>query len=309
MSVRVLVVISMLWGCREEPVAVEPPATPVRAPAPAAIKPVEAKPGPPKTPILEIVIVDRTNDGERPVDMGPLLPDLAKQAAASAGFKTLSSGLLAGVETHYVLTVGGEPKPDAEVGRLSWGVQITVRVEDEQGLGEDIIGSSKDSIPYVRGVAPNLAATCSHLLARALSSAFRDVWMQLQYREVSLVDAVTGLYSRELEERWAALRRLGEIGDPASVVPIANNMAGADEMTTYLAIGALGRIGGPLAFEHVSKIAALDNATLAMAAIETLTMIDAAKSVAVIKQVKTTHPDEEVRRFAREILARLSSGQ
>jgi hypothetical protein len=258
---------------------------------------------------LDVVTVDRTDDEERPADIRPVLPALAQKAAAIAGFKTDSNGLLAGVETYYALTVNGKPEPKADVGLLTWGVQVTVRFDDPNGLGEDIIGTAKDSIPYVRGVTPDIAAACTYVLTHALQSAFRDVWMQIQYRQASQRHALSGLGSRELEERWAALRRLGELGLPSSIEPIVKTMESSDEMTTYLAIGALGRIGGPAAFTHVAKFAVQENPTLAMAAINMLTHIDREKGIAILERIQNTHSNQEVRRFAREILAGLTDDQ
>jgi hypothetical protein len=309
MAIRILLLVSMMCGCRDEPAPVVPTPTadPTQAPAPKPAPPQTTSPNLP--PVLDVVTVDQTDEQERPVDMRPALPRLAKKAAASAGFKTDPNGLFAGVETYYALTVNGKPDPKADIALLTWGVQVTVRFEDQNGLGEDIIGTAKDSIPYVREVTPDIAAACSYVLTRALQSAFRDVWMQIQYRQTSQQNALLGLNSRELEERWAALRRLGELGIASSVEPIVRTMETSDEMTTYLAIGALGRIGGPAAFTNVAKIAVQENPTLAMAAINVLTHIDRKKGIALLERIQTSHANKEVRRFAREILAGLTGDQ
>ena len=309
MTIRALLLVSMLCGCREDPAPVVPTPTPLPAKA-AAPKPAPPQvTSPDKSPVLDVVTVDRTADQERPVDLRPALPHLAQKAATAAGFKTDPDGLVAGVETYYALTVNGKPEPKADIGLLTWGVQVTIRFEDQDGLGEDIIGTAKDSIPYVRGVTPDIAAACTFVLTRALQSAFRDVWMQIQYRQTSQQHALSGLRSRELEERWAALRRLGELGLASSIEPIVNTMETSDNMTAYLAIGALGRIGGPAAFTHVAKFAEQENPTLAMAAIEMLTHIDREKGIAVIERIQDSHSNKEVRRFAREILAGLTGDQ
>jgi len=253
--------------------------------------------------------MDRTQEDERPTDIGPNLATMSEVAAHSAGFSTTDDGSLAGVETHYTILVDGQSKPLAETGLLAWGVQVTVRIEDEYGLAEDVTGQSRGSIPYVRAATPDIRAACTHLISNSLVIAFRDVRMQLEYRNATPLTALKGLQSRDDAERWAAMRRLGELRHVESVPSIIEQMDGADAMTAHIAIGVLGRIGGEKAFQYLLTLATEESGEWAMSALKTLWIMDTKRARPILKKVQAEHPSAEVKAFATEILAQPTDPQ
>ena len=308
MPFHCLFILFLVLGCRAKPE--DKPTKPTPPTTPQIIKstdpPVETAQ---KIPSIRIEIIDRTTVDERPVDMATPLITLSEVAAHSAGFSTTDDGMLAGVETHYTILVDGKSQPKAENGLLTWGVQITIRIEDEYGLAEDITGYAKGRTPFVRAATPEIKTVFGHVLSAALKTAFRDVWMQLEYKNADLERAKAGLHTKEVAEKWAALRRLGEHGEKDTVPLIIEQLDGADPMTAHICIGVLGRIGGKDALEHLKKIIQEGNDEWAMSAIKTLWIMNAERTLPMIKKIQNSHPSKEVRAFAAEILAQPSDGQ
>ncbi len=303
-----LLILILVFSCRstptENPTEPRPTAPPKLLESTASPEKVSAK-----IPSIRIELIDRTTTDERPIDMADSLITLSEVAAHSAGFSTTDDGMLAGVETHYTILVDGKSNPKADNGLLTWGVQITIRVEDEYGLAEDITGYAKGRAPFVRAATPDIKTVFGHVLSAALKTAFRDVWMQLEYKNADLEKAKDGLNAKEVAERWAALRRLGEHGEKDTVPLIIEQLDGADPMTAHICIGVLGRIGGKDAVKHLKKLIHEGNDEWAMSAIKTLWIMNAEHTLPMIKKIQSSHPSNEVRAFAAEILAQPSDGQ
>ena len=141
------------------------------------------------------------------------------------------------------------------------------------------------------------------VLGLAIASGFRDVAMQLRYRSLPARQAVQGLFASSREERWAALRRIGELGLTVAVPTILDLMSGAEEMTVFVVIGVLGRLKDPRAIDSLANAARTEEPEQAMAVIEALRQIGGKLAHKAIKEISTTHPNAAVCARAREILA------
>lgn len=252
------------------------------------------------------MVVDRTTPEARPVDMAPRLEALGRAAAETAGFVVADDGHLAGMEVFYAVTVADLPSPQAEKGKLAWGVETTLRLEDEQGLGEELSGRSGNEVPYVRAAIGDVEAALAQVLTETMVGTLRDVKMQGSYSEASEDTAITGLQSLYPEERWAALRRLGELGARRALPDILQLLQQDDPVTVATTVGVLARLRDQRAIEPLVALTASGEPARAVLAADAIGQIGGARARAALRALAEKHPVAEVRTAVQAILQELA---
>jgi len=252
---------------------------------------------------VTIIAVDRTNSSERPADMSAAVQGLAEAAAKRAGFTVVEDGHSGTAEVFYAVVKDGKPDPKAERGTVAWGVSVMVRVEDEQGLGEVFEGRRGDERPFIKATVPDLKAAFDSLLGEALEGAFRDVAMQIKYVSADAKTCEAALTAQHPEERWAALRRLGDLGSKESAQPIIDILDGADELTTAIAVGVLARLKSARAVPVLAKLAEGPSPDRATLIVNALAEIGGPEARKYLELIGASHPNEVIRKLVSDLLA------
>ncbi len=286
----------------------EPVAASEAAPAPATETPTnepadEPKPAIPLPTHVAIYAQDRTTPAERPVDLSTGIQALAEAAAQRAGFTVTDKGNESGVLVHYALVQNGKPDPKTEKGRIAWGVEVAIRLVDEDGLGEELSGRRGDERPFVRGAIPDLKAGFESVLSDALEGAFRDVAMQIAFRDAPVERCEKALTAQHPEERWAAMRRLGELGAKDSAAKILEAIDGADELTVAIGVGVLGRLRNPIAVKPLAKLAEGPNPQNAMLVATAIAAIGGPDARKYLRLIGASHPSPVVQQLVSDLLA------
>jgi hypothetical protein len=256
---------------------------------------------PPPTTI-RLSTADRTSAAEKPVDIEKQLDALAASAAKKAGFTLADDGNRAELEVYYAFTVDGVPTPKADRGMLVYAVTARVRVVDDQGVGELIEGRAGADAPFVRAALPALDVAFRTLVEEAAEAALRDVALQLRYRALSLDDARAGLASGLSEERWAAARRLGELGDKASVSVLLALLEDAGPLEVGVISGVLGQLKSAEAVAPLVGLVEAVPTEVGVIIVDALAAIGTTEAIAALKKIALDHPLEAVRAAAKEQL-------
>ncbi len=297
--VPLLAVLAAHGGCKK---AAEAPASP--AADPPAADPEEEPPRTVLPPLhVRLVAVDRTTKNERPVDMAPGIQALAETALKRAGYTLADKGHEAGAEVFYALVNDGKPDPKTERGTIAWGVSVTIRVEDADGLAEAFEGRRGDERPFIRGAVPDLKAAFDDVIGTALEGAARDAAMQIEYQKADAAKCVAALVADHPEEKWAALRRLGELGAKDSAGAVIDILDGADELTLAVAIAALGRLRNPVAVKPLARLAEGPSVERASMVVSALAGIGGPEARKYLELIGASHPSEQIREAVRTLLA------
>jgi hypothetical protein len=252
---------------------------------------------------VHVVAFDRTTASERPVDLQKKLLGIATAAARAAGLEISEKGDLAAVEMHYLLTNNDRPDPKAAGGLLTWGVMVTLRMEDEMGLAEELSATRKDEAPIRRSAVPDMAKAVSLALRKAAESAFWEVHMQWRYRNASAKRASDGLKVDRPEELWAAMRRLGELGHTQAVPELIRIMESFDKLTGHIAAGVLARLKDPRAVPALVRVIKGATGSKALVFLETLSGMGIPTAKRALKQLSEEHPEQSIRAKASELFA------
>lgn len=299
--VRAALIALLLTGCHKQ---TQPPktggaadinATANNTPAPAQEAP-EKKPTSRPWNQVQLTVIDRTSAGERPAELviGALEKTLAAQAK-KAGYTVARRGNFLGIEVFYAVSADGKMAPKAAKGILMWAASATLTVRDADGLSETFEATWKQESPFVRATIPDLDAGLRQLLAEATGIALREVTGDYAYREATLSQALDGLKSEVREEIWAALRRIGELGDTSATPEVMLALELNDPTTTMVAVGVLGRLRDPRAIKALVKVADNPNAAPAILAVDALVAIGTAEAWRYIKAIGASHAAESVR--------------
>ncbi len=276
------------------------PALAATDPTPTDAPPAE--PGPSRA--VRLVVRDLTSEGERPVALPQdKLLAVARQAAKEAGLEVDPDGaVLAGVELLYGLTVDGKPAPQADRGLLSWAAQVTLRVEDESGLAEEVVGRTRDESPWVKAATPDLEGALVHLYARTLGGAFRDAVAQIQFRAATEAEALAALDADHPELRWAGIRRLADLRVKTALPRLLEFLHADDDLTVEVTIAALGRLGDDETVEALAQAGDGPDPDRSIKVIEALGRIGTAKARKYLSLIGESHPVERVRERAKRVL-------
>ena len=296
-AVAIVAVLPLvLNGCRKDAATADEPAA----------APAETEQTPEELPVthVHLKVVDQTTEAERPTQLGDALDSAADAAAKKIGYTLDPNGHKLLLEVFYSISVDGKPDPKAQRGQISWGVGVTLRLVDEQGLAEEISGRRGDERPFVRGALPDLKKAFTSVLTDAMEGALRDVRMQVEYRDADSAKALTGLKARHPEERWSALRRLGELGDKDAVPQILALLEdGPDPPTLAVVIGVLGRLRDPRALKLLAKQAQGPNPDQAVFVAQAIAAIGGPEAKKYLRLLEASHPVDAVRQAIEEMLA------
>ncbi|MFT7624368.1 MAG: hypothetical protein ACI9WU_003555 [Myxococcota bacterium] len=309
----ILVVGIAVAGCKKaDSGAPAPGRAPPGAPAvPKAESPGDVTPEPeealPAPTHIKLLVLDRTTEVERPADLSAGLQALAEKSAEAAGFtiaeKGSDKGNEAGIEVFYALVKDGKPDPKTEKGSIAWAVAVGLRVVDEDGLGEGFEGRRGDERPFVRGAIPDLKAAFESVLGDSMEGAFRDVAMQVRYAEAPIEGCLKALTARHPEERWAAMRRIGELRHKESAQAILDTIDGADELTEAVGVGVLGRLGNPIAVKPLARLAEGPNPERAMLVVTAIAGIGGKDARKYLRLLGASHPSPVVQKMIADLLA------
>ena len=146
----------------------------------------------------------------------------------------------------------------------------------------------------------DLQAGFRELVSTAIASALRDVGMQLRYRELPAANALAALRSELAEERWAATRRLADLGEKAAVPRLIALLEDAEALEIGVLAGALGRLGdgqavAPL-MAHIESVPT----EVGVLIVDALAALDTPEARNALRRILDTHPLEGVRAAAKE---------
>ena len=112
-----------------------------------------------------------------------------------------------------------------------------------------------------------------------------------------------GLKSQKVEELWAAMRRLGEMGHQPAVPAIIRVMESHDALTTHVAAGVLARLKDPRAIPAFVKAIMRAKEAQAVYLLETLWGAGIPGIEKALQRLSKEHPMESIRAKANELFA------
>ena len=302
--IPIAVLLTAWAGCRGQDEDPKPPAEKASAEKAPAAKEEEDDDSLPPIPPTRILLScsDLTPELDRPVDLSEALRGLGETAAQAAGFTLGRDGHQAEAQFEYGIVVDGRSDPRADRGRLAWKVTVGVRVTDENGLGELFQGMAGDQRPFVRGAVKDVEKAFRTLMKESAEYAFLDVAMQIKYRKAAADVAMRGLDADRPHERWAAMRRLGELAHKAAVPRLVEQLEDADQTTLAVVVGVLGRLGDPAAIEPLARVAEGSDEGRVLLAVDAMGAIGGPKAKKYLELIAASHPNEAIRDAVKEIL-------
>ena len=298
---RLLSLLLVIGGCQKSE-----PARPQTQPAPpeAEVAQKESNPTASFRNIQLSVHHQAANKAEDNLSEEQLFT-LVQEAATAANFTVDPKGHQTEVSVAYGTLSEGEPDPEAERGTIAWSVGIHLRLVDAEGLGESMEGFGRGEIPFVRAAIPAMPLAMAEVAGQGLKRAFRDLSMQLQYREAKPEEAAQGLHSPIPEEQWAALRRIGELQAKDYREPILELIETAEPTTLVIALGVLRRLRDVRSLAPLARFASTAEPETAILVGSALVSIGGNAARPHLQAMAEEHPEPRVRDAVRELLQQL----
>lgn len=265
-------------------------------------------PPPPPARLVEVRVVDRTPDDDRPAPLDPpaLEARAAKELAAAAALP---------------LALGQPP-----VAGIDYRLRVEVRIEgaevDDKGVlrafveGKlERIGAGPEEAPVTdqalaervyrrKELGDRKAAFRAHL-ERALDDEMKALGAKLKLHAGAADALCAALGGKDVPARDEAIAACAQRKEPACVDPLVKLLRGDDALTRDRALGALVEIGDRRAVKPITEQAHFRDLAELPKILDALGSLGGDEARSFLELVASSHDDEDQRALAKEALERL----